>query len=80
MINAKNEQRLVQGHETPLRVKGDNEDVSSELDNGIARLIFVFQYTHTSSVLCCTPSHLKTGYFGGKSLDISYSAVCVFLF
>ncbi|GFV15741.1 hypothetical protein TNCV_987241 [Trichonephila clavipes] len=30
-----NEGRLVQGNETtPLRVKGDTEEVSSELDNG----------------------------------------------
>ncbi|GFY01209.1 hypothetical protein TNCV_5076761 [Trichonephila clavipes] len=35
LINTPNERRLVQGHETtPLRVKGDIEDVSSELDNG----------------------------------------------
>ncbi|GFX02611.1 uncharacterized protein TNCV_728651 [Trichonephila clavipes] len=35
LINATNERRVVQGHETtPLRVKGDIEDVSSELDNG----------------------------------------------
>ncbi|GFV47959.1 hypothetical protein TNCV_1994431 [Trichonephila clavipes] len=33
LINTTNEQILVQGHETPLRVKGDIEDVSSELDN-----------------------------------------------
>ncbi|GFY00756.1 hypothetical protein TNCV_2141481 [Trichonephila clavipes] len=35
LINATNEWRLVQGHETPLRVKGDIEDVSSELEKGI---------------------------------------------
>ncbi|GFS52552.1 protein polybromo-1 [Trichonephila clavipes] len=36
LINTTNEWRLVQGHETtPLRVKGDIEDVSSELDNGV---------------------------------------------
>ncbi|GFT05264.1 hypothetical protein TNCV_123001 [Trichonephila clavipes] len=30
-----NERRLVQGHETtPLRLKGDIEDVYNELDNG----------------------------------------------
>ncbi|GFU86163.1 hypothetical protein TNCV_368211 [Trichonephila clavipes] len=34
LINTTNERRLVQGHETPLRVKEDIEDVSSELDNG----------------------------------------------
>ncbi|GFU54313.1 hypothetical protein TNCV_576891 [Trichonephila clavipes] len=34
LINTTNERRLVQGHETPLRDKGDIEDVSSELDNG----------------------------------------------
>ncbi|GFT87874.1 uncharacterized protein TNCV_799791 [Trichonephila clavipes] len=34
LINATNERRLVQGHEAPLRVKGDIEDVSTELDNG----------------------------------------------
>ncbi|GFW28326.1 hypothetical protein TNCV_4639931 [Trichonephila clavipes] len=33
LINATNEQRLVQEHEIPLRVKGDIEDVSSELFN-----------------------------------------------
>ncbi|GFY05721.1 hypothetical protein TNCV_4403881 [Trichonephila clavipes] len=34
LINTTNERRLVQGHETiPLRVKGDIEDVFSELDN-----------------------------------------------
>ncbi|GFV15349.1 ig-like domain-containing protein [Trichonephila clavipes] len=34
LINTTNERRLFQGHErTPLRVKGDIEDVSSELDN-----------------------------------------------
>ncbi|GFV38589.1 hypothetical protein TNCV_132281 [Trichonephila clavipes] len=33
LINTTNEWRLVQGHETPLRVKGDIEDVSSELCN-----------------------------------------------
>ncbi|GFV19032.1 transposable element Tcb2 transposase [Trichonephila clavipes] len=38
LINTTNERRLVQGHETaPLRVKGDIEDVSSELgDEGTA--------------------------------------------
>ncbi|GFU46035.1 hypothetical protein TNCV_4692221 [Trichonephila clavipes] len=34
LIKTTNERRLVQGHETPLRVKRDIEDVSSELDNG----------------------------------------------
>ncbi|GFY34915.1 hypothetical protein TNCV_154881 [Trichonephila clavipes] len=35
LINTTNERRLVQGYETtPLRVKEDIEDVSSELDNG----------------------------------------------
>ncbi|PRD22983.1 UNVERIFIED_CONTAM: hypothetical protein NCL1_47634 [Trichonephila clavipes] len=34
LINTTNEWRLVQGHETPPRMKGDIEDVSSELDNG----------------------------------------------
>ncbi|GFU42847.1 hypothetical protein TNCV_3140231 [Trichonephila clavipes] len=34
LINTTNEKRLVQGHETPLRVKRDIEEVSSELDNG----------------------------------------------
>ncbi|GFW74323.1 hypothetical protein TNCV_3438761 [Trichonephila clavipes] len=33
LINTTNEWRLVQGYETPLREKRD-EDVSSELDNG----------------------------------------------
>ncbi|GFV87989.1 hypothetical protein TNCV_3241391 [Trichonephila clavipes] len=33
MINTTNEQRLVKAHETPLKGKGDAEDVSSELDN-----------------------------------------------
>ncbi|GFV36091.1 hypothetical protein TNCV_346071 [Trichonephila clavipes] len=35
LINTTNERRLVQGHETPRKVKGDIEDVSSELDNVI---------------------------------------------
>ncbi|GFW46097.1 hypothetical protein TNCV_3277141 [Trichonephila clavipes] len=35
LINTTNERRLVQGHETALRVKGDIEDVSSELDWGL---------------------------------------------
>ncbi|GFT24846.1 hypothetical protein TNCV_3021331 [Trichonephila clavipes] len=35
LINTTNERRLVQGHETPMRVKGDMEDVSCELDNGV---------------------------------------------
>ncbi|GFV21946.1 VIP36-like protein [Trichonephila clavipes] len=35
LINTTNEWRLVQGHETtPLRMKGDIEDVYGELDNG----------------------------------------------
>ncbi|GFU37814.1 hypothetical protein TNCV_1063521 [Trichonephila clavipes] len=34
LINTTNERRLVQGHETPLRIKWDIKDVSSELDNG----------------------------------------------
>ncbi|GFT80642.1 hypothetical protein TNCV_515781 [Trichonephila clavipes] len=35
LINTTNERRLVQGHKTiPLRVKGDIEDVCSELDDG----------------------------------------------
>ncbi|GFU29697.1 MAM and LDL-receptor class A domain-containing protein 1 [Trichonephila clavipes] len=34
LINTTNERRLVHGHETPLRVKWDIEDVSSELENG----------------------------------------------
>ncbi|GFW67547.1 hypothetical protein TNCV_3392181 [Trichonephila clavipes] len=33
LINTTCERRLIQGHETPLKVKGDIEDVSSELDN-----------------------------------------------
>ncbi|GFV81314.1 hypothetical protein TNCV_4773401 [Trichonephila clavipes] len=41
LINTSNERRLVQGHETPLRVKGDIKDVSSELDNGGERLPFL---------------------------------------
>ncbi|GFX52356.1 uncharacterized protein TNCV_4323741 [Trichonephila clavipes] len=41
LINTTNEQRLVQGHETtPLRVKGDIEDVSNFLDNRMLRLHF----------------------------------------
>ncbi|GFT73916.1 hypothetical protein TNCV_4895481 [Trichonephila clavipes] len=35
LINTTNEWRLFQEHETPLRVKGDIEDVSIELDNGV---------------------------------------------
>ncbi|GFS77264.1 hypothetical protein TNCV_3758501 [Trichonephila clavipes] len=35
LINTTNERGLVQGHVTPLRVKGDIEDVSSELNNGV---------------------------------------------
>ncbi|GFW50605.1 hypothetical protein TNCV_2889071 [Trichonephila clavipes] len=36
LINTTNERRLVQGNETTLlKVKGDIEDVSSELDNGV---------------------------------------------
>ncbi|GFX25432.1 uncharacterized protein TNCV_1424161 [Trichonephila clavipes] len=34
LINTTNERRLVQRHETPLRVKGEIEDDYSELDNG----------------------------------------------
>ncbi|GFT74595.1 uncharacterized protein TNCV_3776201 [Trichonephila clavipes] len=34
VINTTNERRLVQGQETPLKVKRDTEDVSSEFDNG----------------------------------------------
>ncbi|GFY29540.1 hypothetical protein TNCV_2627101 [Trichonephila clavipes] len=33
LVNTTKERRLVQGHETPLRVKGDIEDASSELDS-----------------------------------------------
>ncbi|GFU88208.1 uncharacterized protein TNCV_846011 [Trichonephila clavipes] len=41
-INTTNERRLVQGHETTsLRVKGDIEDVSSELDNTGLKLPFL---------------------------------------
>ncbi|GFS81689.1 hypothetical protein TNCV_2706431 [Trichonephila clavipes] len=40
LINATNERRLVQEHETPLRVKGDIKDVSSKLGNGGQRLHF----------------------------------------
>ncbi|GFT15001.1 uncharacterized protein TNCV_4315881 [Trichonephila clavipes] len=44
LINSTNERRLVQEHETtPLRVKGDIEDVYSELDNGGQRLHFLDQ-------------------------------------
>ncbi|GFU32437.1 hypothetical protein TNCV_338041 [Trichonephila clavipes] len=36
LINTTNERRLVQGHETtPIRVKGDIEDVSSEQKLGL---------------------------------------------
>ncbi|GFV36108.1 hypothetical protein TNCV_4964561 [Trichonephila clavipes] len=35
LINTTNELRPVRGHETPLRVKEDIEDVSSDLDNGV---------------------------------------------
>ncbi|GFX56341.1 hypothetical protein TNCV_2242731 [Trichonephila clavipes] len=38
LSNTTNERRLVQKHETPLRVKGAIVDVSSELDNGGYRL------------------------------------------
>ncbi|GFX81897.1 hypothetical protein TNCV_2570971 [Trichonephila clavipes] len=41
LINTTNEWRLAQRHETPLRVKGDIEDVSSELDNESLRLHFL---------------------------------------
>ncbi|GFX82589.1 hypothetical protein TNCV_1192641 [Trichonephila clavipes] len=34
LINTTNEWSLVKGHDTPMRVKGDIEDVSTELDNG----------------------------------------------
>ncbi|GFS55396.1 hypothetical protein TNCV_1626871 [Trichonephila clavipes] len=34
LINTTNERRLVQGHETPLRMKGYIYDVSSELASG----------------------------------------------
>ncbi|GFT73356.1 hypothetical protein TNCV_4009651 [Trichonephila clavipes] len=33
-LNGVGVKSLVQRHETPLRVKVDTEDVSSELDNG----------------------------------------------
>ncbi|GFV54681.1 hypothetical protein TNCV_3844001 [Trichonephila clavipes] len=41
LINIANYRRLVQGHETPLMVKGDIEDVSSELDNESLKLHFL---------------------------------------
>ncbi|GFW48715.1 hypothetical protein TNCV_4242961 [Trichonephila clavipes] len=42
LINPSNERGLVHGHETiPLRVKGENEYVSSELDNGGQRVHFL---------------------------------------
>ncbi|GFW43878.1 hypothetical protein TNCV_4785891 [Trichonephila clavipes] len=41
LINTTNERKLVQRHETPLRVKGDIEDVSGELDNGGLRMHFL---------------------------------------
>ncbi|GFS73530.1 uncharacterized protein TNCV_5003001 [Trichonephila clavipes] len=41
LINTTNERRLVQGHETPLKVKEDIEDASSELDNGGYMLHFL---------------------------------------
>ncbi|GFV96958.1 hypothetical protein TNCV_4351711 [Trichonephila clavipes] len=35
LTNTTNERRLVQGYETtPMRVKGDIEEISGELDNG----------------------------------------------
>ncbi|GFV11106.1 uncharacterized protein TNCV_2718501 [Trichonephila clavipes] len=40
-FNSSNELRLVQGYETPLRVKGDTEDVSSKPDNEGQRLHFL---------------------------------------
>ncbi|PRD37728.1 UNVERIFIED_CONTAM: hypothetical protein NCL1_05125 [Trichonephila clavipes] len=41
LINTTNERRLAQGHETLLKVKGDTEDVSSELDKRGYRLHFL---------------------------------------
>ncbi|GFU77070.1 hypothetical protein TNCV_1701521 [Trichonephila clavipes] len=35
LINITNERRQVQGHETPLRMKGETEKASGELDNGV---------------------------------------------
>ncbi|GFV00293.1 uncharacterized protein TNCV_2117471 [Trichonephila clavipes] len=41
LINTTNERRLFQRQETPLRVKGDIEDVYRELDNGGQRFYFL---------------------------------------
>ncbi|GFV92897.1 hypothetical protein TNCV_1692901 [Trichonephila clavipes] len=46
LVYITNERRLVQGHETPLRVKGDFEAVSSELDNGGLKVALLGGYVH----------------------------------
>ncbi|GFX09981.1 ubiquitin carboxyl-terminal hydrolase 40 [Trichonephila clavipes] len=53
LIITTNERRLVQGHETPLRMKGDIEDVSSELDNGVFIQMFgsLFDDERTAGVM-----------------------------
>ncbi|GFV21004.1 hypothetical protein TNCV_2280482 [Trichonephila clavipes] len=54
LINTTNERRLVEGHETtPLRVKGDIEDISSEVDDGLERLHFLDE---TSRILVLSAS------------------------
>ncbi|GFW96492.1 transposase [Trichonephila clavipes] len=58
LINTINERRLVRGHETPLTVKWDIEDASSELDNGEKKLILrtyhdnMSDVTHHMRLLC----------------------------
>ncbi|GFT97118.1 hypothetical protein TNCV_3857871 [Trichonephila clavipes] len=50
LINTTNDGDFVQRHETPLRVKGDIEDVSSELDNEGYRLHILVK----GPELCCS--------------------------
>ncbi|GFX55794.1 uncharacterized protein TNCV_3428651 [Trichonephila clavipes] len=52
LINTTNDRRILQGRETaPLRVKGDIEDVSSELDNGGYRWHFLDETPRTLLLL-----------------------------
>ncbi|GFT92764.1 hypothetical protein TNCV_739521 [Trichonephila clavipes] len=54
LVNTTNEWRLVQGHETSVRVKEDIEDISSELNGGLKK-----------DFLCLDNEHI----FGGDQRD-----------
>ncbi|GFV83362.1 hypothetical protein TNCV_3055091 [Trichonephila clavipes] len=61
LINTTNERRQVQGHETPLRLKGDSEDVSSELDNGGVSSRWAVSRSEVATAMSDdkTPQHLE---------------------